>query len=154
MLEELGSTKIQTLAWLQFSIVNDKDNPVGIVDKVFNSKMTEFYQGSIFDELIDEMFAHMKKQIENPSLPKSGFVLDKILYMDVDFHKLKATKGSSYIPLPDCLAKKKAIINPKNEKDEECFKWAYILACNHKKIGKDPQRINNIRPMTSITGVV
>ena len=86
--------------------------------------MTEFHQESNFEEMIEKMFNHMKKQIENPALPSSGFVLDHVLYIDIDFHKLKLTRGSSYIPLPDVLAKKKAIINPKNKNDEECFRWA------------------------------
>ena len=38
-------------------------------------------------------------------------------------------RGSSYIPLPDHLAKKKALINLKNE-DNECFKWAVTRALN------------------------
>ena len=41
--------------------------------------------------------------------------------MDIDFHRLNLTRGSSYVPLPDWLMKKKAIINPKNS-DMECFK--------------------------------
>ena len=47
--------------------------------------------------------------------------------MDIDFHRLNLTRGSSYVPLPDWLAKKGAIINPKNS-DMECFKWAVIAA--------------------------
>ena len=39
--------------------------------------------------------------------------------MDIDFHQLNLTRGSSYLPLPDWLAHKKAIINPCNE-DLEC----------------------------------
>src|SRR5678815_4473154 len=38
-------------------------------------------------------------------------------------------RGSSYIPLPEYLANKKAIINMKNE-DEECFKWCVTRALN------------------------
>ena len=41
----------------------------------------------------------------------------------------KPLKGSSYIPLPEYLANKKAIINMKNE-DEECFKWCVTRALN------------------------
>ena len=52
---------------------------------------------------------------------------------------------SSYLPLPDWLARKKAIINPHNN-DEECFKWAVITAEN---VGmKDPQRVSNLRKFT------
>ena len=59
--------------------------------------------------------------------------------MDIDFHRLNLTRGSSYIPLPDWLAKKKAIINPKNS-DLECFKWAVIAAMRWEEIDRDLQR--------------
>ena len=37
--------------------------------------------------------------------------------------------GSSYIPLPERLRGKMAIINMKNE-DSECFKWSVTRALN------------------------
>ena len=50
-------------------------------------------------------------------------------------------RGSSYLPLPDWLVRKKAIVNPHNN-DEECFKWSVIAA---EKVGmKDPQRVSNL----------
>ena len=45
----------------------------------------------------------------------------------------KPLKGSSQIPLSDCLAGKKTIINMQN-KDEECFKWSVTRALNFKEI--------------------
>ena len=73
------------------------------------------------------MIEHMAQQIENPALRNSKFVFDIVLHMDIDFHRLNLTRGSSYVPLPDWLTKKKTIINPKNS-DMECFKWAVIAA--------------------------
>ena len=32
--------------------------------------------------------------------------------MDIDFHQLNLTRGSSYVPLPQWLSNKKATINP------------------------------------------
>ena len=32
---------------------------------------------------------------------------------------------------PDLIASKKATINPKNEKDNECFKWSLISRLNY-----------------------
>ena len=64
--------------------------------------------------------------------------------MDIDFHQLNFTRGSSYLPLPDWLAKKKAIINPKNS-DLECFKWAVIAALRWQEIDRDPQRISKLK---------
>ena len=67
------------------------------------------------------MITNMAQQIENPALSNSKFVFDEVIHMNVDFHRLNLTRGSSYLPLPDWLARKKAIINPKNL-DLECFK--------------------------------
>ena len=64
--------------------------------------------------------------------------------MDIDFHRLNLTRGSGNIPLPDWLAKKKAIINPKNS-DLECFKWAVIAAMRWEEIDRDHQRISKFR---------
>ena len=80
----------------------------------------------------------MKTQIENPVILKSRFRFDEVLFLDANFHLLNLTRGSFYLPLPDWIVKKKAIINPQNE-DEECFKWAVIAAENFMEIGKNAQ---------------
>ena len=64
--------------------------------------------------------------------------------MDIDFHRLNLTRRSSYIPLPDWLAKKGAIINPKNS-DMECYKWAVIAAMKWKDIDNHPEMISKLR---------
>ena len=64
--------------------------------------------------------------------------------MDVDFHRLNLMRGSSYLPLPDWLACKKAIINPKNS-DLECFKWAVIAATRWEEIDNNPERITKLK---------
>ena len=62
--------------------------------------MTEIFQGSNLNEIVNEMFANMKMQIENPALTNSRFVFDEILYLDISTYQLNLTGGSSYIPLP------------------------------------------------------
>ena len=37
---------------------------------------------------------------------------------------------------PDWLASKKATINPKNKKYNECFKWSIISGLNYNKINE------------------
>ena len=107
--------------------------------------MMSVYQGSETDQIVDGMIANMKFQIENPVLLNSRFVFDEFLYLDVNFHQLNLTRGSSYLPLPDWLRRKKAIVNPHND-NEECFKWSVIAA---EKVGmKDPQRVSNLRKFT------
>ena len=105
---------------------------VEMVNLAFNSRMMTVYNLNDKNEIVTVMIEHMAQQIENPALRNSTFLFDRVLYMDMDFHRLNLTRGSSYIPLPDGLTKRKAIINPRNS-DMECFKWAVIAATNGKR---------------------
>ena len=107
------------------------------VNLAFNSRMLAVYNLSDMDEIVSAMIEHMKQQIENPALRDSKFVFDGVIGLNIDFHRLNLTRRSSYLPLPEWLAKKGTIINPKNL-DMECFKWAVIAAMKWKDIGKDP----------------
>ena len=102
------------------------------------------YNLSDLNEIVDEMINHMKEQIENPALLNSRFVFNEVLFMNIDLHQLNLMRGSSYLPLPDWLAKKKAIINPKNE-DKKCFKWAVMAASRWEEINNNPERISKLK---------
>ena len=94
------SARIQTTAWIRF--VRDDEEGQEKVELSFNSLMTCVYGGSEMDQIVDGMTANMKFQIENPALLNSRFVFNEFLYLDVNFHQLNLTRGSSYLPLPDC----------------------------------------------------
>ena len=106
--------------------------------------MLAVYNLSDMGEIVSAMIEHMYQQIENPALRDSKFVFDRVIHMDIDFHRLNLTRGSSYMPLPDWLAKKGTIINPKNS-DMECFKWAVIAAMKWRDIDNHPERISKLR---------
>ena len=107
------SARIQTTAWIRF--VRDDDEGQERVELAFNSLMMSVYGGSDLYQIVDGMKANMKLKIENPALLNSRFVFDQFLHLDINFHQLNLTRGSSYLPLPDWLAKKKAIVNPHND---------------------------------------
>ena len=134
----LNSVRVQTTTWIRF--IKDDDR----VELAFNSRTTNVHQGSDLDQIVDEMITHMKTQIENPALLNSRFRFDEVLFLDINFHWLNLTRGSSYLPLLDWLARKKAIINPQND-DEECFKWAVIAALRWTDIKFNPERVSNLR---------
>ena len=90
------------------------------------------------------MIDNMKFQTENPALLNSRFVFNEVLRIDANFYQLNLTRGSSYLPLPDWMAHKKAIINPKNE-DKKCFKWAVIAASRWEEINNNPERISELK---------
>ena len=137
------SARIQMTTWIRF--IRDDEEGQERVELAFNSLMTSVYRGSELDQLVGRMVDNMKFQIENPALLNSRFVFDAVLYLDVNFHQLNLMRGSSYLPLPDWLARKGAIVNPHND-DEECFKWSVIAVEN---VGmKNPQRVSNLRKFT------
>ena len=147
------SAIIQMTAWIRFVRDGPPRGPGEDQDEegqervelAFNSLMMSVYRGSVMDQIVDGMIAIIMFQVENPALLNSRFVFDEFLYLDVNFHQLNLTRGSSYLPLPDWLARKKAIVSPHND-DEECFKWSVIAA---EKVGiKNPQRVSNLRKFT------
>ena len=84
------------------------------VDLAFNSRMTPVYNLNDIDDIVRSMIEHMSQQVENPALRDSKFVSNMVIRMDINIHRLNSMRGSSYIPLPDWLSCKEAIISPKN----------------------------------------
>ena len=115
------------------------------VELPFNSVMAKFFDGRDIGELIQDILAHIKIQVENPQMTESGFKLDKIMHLYINFHRLALTWGSSYNELQEWIESKKAVINSQN-KDEECFKWAVIATLHHKEIKDRPGRISLLEP--------
>ena len=133
-----GAVHSQATTWIRFT----KDGEM--VELAFNSRMLNVYNLGNMNEIVNAVITHMAQQIENPALSDSKFVFDEVVCMDVDFHRLNRARGSSYLPLPDWSAKKKAIINPKNS-DLECFKWAVIAAMRWEEIDRDHQTITKLK---------
>ena len=57
--------------------------------------------------------------------------------MDYKLHRVRLKRGGSYVKSPECLANKKATIDPKNEIDDECLQWSTIWALNYNEIMKE-----------------
>ena len=56
--------------------------------------------------------------------------------MDYKLHRVRLNRSRSYIKSPKWLENKKAVINPKNENDDECFRWSIISTLNYHEIMK------------------
>ena len=66
----------------------------------------------------------------------------EVTSLEIHINDYKPIKGSSYIPLPEFLMRKKAIINMEN-KHNKCFLW-FILRYLHP-IQKNGSRLTDIR---------
>ena len=70
------------------------------IEMSFNSLMTEFFEASDINDLIQRMLGYIKAQTEDPKFPEKGFTVDKIMHLYINFHRLVLTRGSSYTELP------------------------------------------------------
>ena len=132
------AVRSQTTTWIRFMKGDE------YINLAFNSRMTPVSLLNDTDSIVRSMINHMAQQVENPALKDSKFVFDSIMHTDISMHRLNVTRGSSYIPLPDWLAKKKAIINPKNL-DMKCFKWSIIAALKWEEIHSNHHRVSKLR---------
>ena len=92
-----------------------------------------------FTKIFDVMTARLLELVDQFQNEGSGWQFNRIEYFDISINPFQPISGSSYIKLPEFLAKKKAVIDVKNENDNECFKWAVTSAVFQKD--KDPQRL-------------
>ena len=69
------------------------------------------------NKIIEELEAYQKNG--------SGWYFNEVVQLEIHTVEYNPTKGSSYIPLPDWIKNKKAIVNIEN-KDEKCFLWCIL----------------------------
>ena len=119
-LKEMGSAKIIMTLWVRWKkrimplieldpedAKNAQDLDDGTtgdnyirVEMPFNSLMTEFFDASDINDLIERMLLYIRTQIENSKFSESGFTLDKIMHLYINFYRLALTRGGCCIELP------------------------------------------------------
>ncbi len=102
--------------------------------------LSESNSEKIYNDLIK--FIRAKHENIADRLEGTQWVLISIDNVKINVNKYNPLGGSSYIELPNELAKKKAIINIKNE-DDKCFLWA-ILSTLYPA-DKDAQRVTKYK---------
>ena len=92
------------------------------------------------NELINKCINEIIEQIDIYLQNGSGWYFKEVVQLEIHTVEFNPTKGSSYIPLPDWITNKKAIVNIEN-KDEKCFLWC-ILRYLHPR-NRDNNNNNN-----------
>ena len=104
----------------------------------------------IINELIDSFLQRHQEGLENSERRGSEFIFEKVDLLYYHLHKTSLTRGKSYIiKSPQWLKNKRATINPKNKKEDNCFQYALTVSLNCEKIVENPQRISKIKPFIS-----
>ena len=91
---------------------------------------------NIIDTLFNTILNITQQAMETSNEGESGFTHDNVGLLYYYFQRIDITSAESCILSPDWIASKKATINPKNEKNNECFKWSIIAGLNYNIIKK------------------
>ena len=77
------------------------------------------------EKLINKCVKRIIEDLEAFQQNGSGWYFKEVVQLEIHTVENGAMKGSSYIPLPDWISNKKAIVNIEN-KDEKCFLWCIL----------------------------
>ncbi|GBM44867.1 hypothetical protein AVEN_157095-1 [Araneus ventricosus] len=101
-------------------------------------------------EKVKTEFVKIQTSCEEFQTRGSGWVIDAILYLEVNTCTYHPLAASSFIPLPSAIAEKRAVVNIKNT-DNKCFLWC-VLAALHPAT-TNPQRVSNYVPFVKTLNV-
>ena len=108
--------------------------------RYIKSEALEIFIGSDTNDVIDRLFNTLSQRFqsaqETSNKRGSEFIPDSVELLYYHFQRIDIIRAESYIMSPDWLASKKATINPKNKKYNECFKWSIISGLNYNKINE------------------
>ena len=102
----------------------------------FNSDTRVNLESTDVEKLIDKCVKKNIEQLEIFQKNGSGWYFKEVFQLEIHTVENGVMKGSSYIPLPDWISDKKAIVNIQN-KDEKCFLWCVLRYLHPKKIHEE-----------------
>ena len=137
MLLNEQSKPIKVMLRLQCQFRQIRDGEEIFTDYHFNTKSNVVDDGTNLIDFLSVGVERLIELIESLQGKGSGWVFDKVLHFDILVDQFKPLVGSSYVPLPKFLADKKAIINPKNINDDECFKWCVTEAVYPQNVKRE-----------------
>ena len=92
---------------------------------------------------LSEAFTKLMRLLDIWDGKGSGWIIDQVQDIHININNYNPLAESNYISLPAELQNSmKRLINIKNTKDIECFKWCHIRLLNSIKI--HPERINKL----------
>ena len=91
---------------------------------------------NVIDTLFNTLLQRFQRVQETSNERGSELIPDSVELSYYHFQRIDIRRAESYILPPDSILSKKATINPKNKKDNECFKWSINSGINYNKIKK------------------
>lgn len=94
--------------------------------RTFKTKNKSVFESSSIDTVLRRMFNKLCREESEYEGKGSGWTLSSVDGLLLRFSRYRPLRGSTYIPLPKSIALKKAVINPKNFHDNNCFEWSLL----------------------------
>ncbi|CAH3155093.1 unnamed protein product, partial [Porites evermanni] len=91
----------------------------------FHSNTYINFKTSDVKELLSKLIREITDKIYKYQENGSGWYFKEVVQLEIHTTEFNPMKGSSYIPLPDWIMRKKAIVSIRN-KDEKCFLWSVL----------------------------
>ena len=99
---------------------------LSIQDKAyFNSETHINLESTDVKEILTKVIRSIIEKIEIYQKNGSGWYFREIVHLEIHTVDYNPMRGSTYIPLPDWIMRKKAILSIRN-KDEKCFLWCVL----------------------------
>ena len=121
--QTLRSVKIQFGLKVRFYI--DRNGEVEYMSHYFNRMqpiVLNEHNMDTLNHMMNQFVDEVRGEIEAWSQRGSGWVVDEILEAIINVAQYQPLNGGSYMPLPEKLKNKKAILNIQN-RDNQCLRW-------------------------------
>ena len=101
----------------------------------------EVYQDTNVNKLLKTFAMQLGDRIMSYEGNGSGWVVDKLIWLDTTVWKLNPLRGDSFIPLPKWIQNTKSVVNVQNTEDNECFRHSVIASLYDG--GHNKQRVSS-----------
>ena len=132
--------KIKCILTSKFRKTNPATGQVKYIYSQFHSRVHEVYDDTDVTELVNIMRERILENVATFQNKGSGWIFDEVVSFDILIDHFETVAVSSYMKPRRETAVRKAVLNPDNKEDNECFKWAITIAEYPSK--KNPQKVN------------
>ena len=108
----------------------------------FSSSTYINFKSTNVKELLSKIIMEIIQNINVFQKGSSGWYFKEVLKLEIHTTEFNPMKGSSYIPLPDWIMRKKAIVSIRN-KDDKCFLWSILRYLHPRE--KNDGRLSDLK---------
>ena len=108
----------------------------------FNSDTFINLKSTDVKEILSKSIKQIIEKINIYQQMGSGWYFKEVNQLEIHTVNYNPMKGSSYIPLPDWIMRKKAIVSIRN-KDDKCFLWSILRSLHPRE--KNDSRFSNLK---------